>query len=299
MIVNRCIVIAFVFIIYGCNAVRKNQVKREWSKFEITKQPDYEILDVFILDKNKNRTLFKLYYKRADIDSGYYHGYLKENKIVLDGTAYYYVGQTGFSYHETYSQFKNGKKTGVSYTLNGGKILTLDEYKNGKVNGNSLWFNPSKKVLSSCSRYKDDVINGKSIRYYSNGYIKSIFNMENGKKKGEYMLYHSNGFVKENGKYSGKFMSYNEDSSNVYKLPFFNEKNEYVDVKKEYSKEFLDIFFKEFNKRQSDTAFFLFKKGEVIFYDTQGRIIKKYLYDEKGDLVEVITNSGNAPHIPQ
>ncbi len=129
-------------------------------------------------------------------------------------------------------EYLGEKKYTEKVFFSNGKIKTLKEYKNGKLNGNYKEYKQD-EVLIKHFRFKE----GKAIlkkTFYSNGNQKSISNYKNSNIHGSYKKYHENGkleleaFYNESYKtgiwkeysYKGKLTSIQEYKNGVENGPF-------------------------------------------------------------------------------
>ena len=87
----------------------------------------------------------------------------------------------------------------------------------------------NKNVLLEEKYYVDDILDGKSIRYFTNGQIEEIIHYKSGKKDGEYKLYYNRlkPFLIINyksGKRDGLYQKYNHNFRLIVECNYINDK---------------------------------------------------------------------------
>lgn len=98
------------------------------------------------------------------------------------------------SNYEGVNLYKNGELNGVSKTFKLGKLINEREFKNGLLNGNDIEYYTDGSIKSK-STYKDDKLIGDTIKYYENGNIKSKYTHIDDSMNGEYLEYYENGNI--------------------------------------------------------------------------------------------------------
>ena len=76
-----------------------------------------------------------------------------------------------------------------------GLIKEIRNYKNGKLEGKRLYFDPNTSRITKIQEYKNGIKNGDCIIYSENGKIKSMGKYLNGKKHGKYISFCYNGVI--------------------------------------------------------------------------------------------------------
>lgn len=130
-------------------------------------------------------------------------------------------------------------------------LLFSEEYKDGKLNGETNWYN-NDGVLGMKYQYKDGKQDGEQYTYYENGNIRSVFTYREGKLDGkiewydkegilidrkdiingtgEFILYWENGKIQEIGSYKnekkfGSWKKYNKQGE-ILKEIFYSKKGQ-------------------------------------------------------------------------
>ena len=106
------------------------------------------------------------------------------------------------------------------------KIIREENYKNGKLEGQTTLYYPDGNVLEK-STYVADKKDGKSLQYYRNGQLKLSANYKADKLEGSYTLYNSAGVKKYSGNYlndikDGIWKYYKDDKSFDYQIEYIN-----------------------------------------------------------------------------
>lgn len=211
-------------------------------------------------------------------------GYIVEN-YPGDYLGKFYVkrgkkdGESVYLYPEvkTVEKYKNGKLDGVSKTFKLGKLVNETEFRNGLLNGDDISYY-SDGSIESKSTYKDGNLIGDTIRYYENGNTKSKSKHTNEGLAGEYLEYYENGNIKtkasvKNNKLDGEIKIYST-TGNILKEATLKE-NEIEKYKEYYENGNLKIsFVYEDNK----------KEYKEYYEDNKIKLDKVYNLDEEGML---------------
>ena len=126
--------------------------------------------------------------------------------------------------------YVNQKKEGEwrYYSKENGKLLLVEENKEGKVNGKSTVYNPLNEKIVEESWYVDGLRHGASKQYYDSGILMMECQYKNGKTDGQAKTYYPSGALKEEGAFlqgnkTGIWKTYNEDgdviSTDSYTAP--------------------------------------------------------------------------------
>ncbi len=97
--------------------------------------------------------------------------------------------------------------TGVFTTRYIGHLLYLEEYKDGLLNGNKIWFS-DEGYIALKQPFVNNVKHGEQFTYFNNGNIRSVFPYKNGNLEGTIEWYDKDGYLFDsstikngNGKY--------------------------------------------------------------------------------------------------
>ncbi len=128
---------------------------------------------------------------------------------------------------------------------------------------------------------------GHSYFFHSNGNISEKMFYRKGEPFGEYLRYHENGVLAESGEYGGAYVCYNMD-----KKGYFHSNGDTVNIEADYSKEFQE-YFKQCFQSNDETVYrkpeyrVYLRKGEVKYFDQEGKRIKTITFDDKGEIVSI------------
>ena len=97
-----------------------------------------------------------------------------------------------------------------------GKLVLVEDNKNGKVHGWSHVYNPDTERVAEESQYVDGVREGVCRQYFDSGYLMMECQFHNNQMNGPAKTYFPNTALKEEGNYvngqkSGQWKIYNED----------------------------------------------------------------------------------------
>ncbi len=131
---------------------------------------------------------------------------IRENYLQSEGT---------FVSIDKYDDSKSVFTSLVTYYFPNGKVMSLANYNNGKLDGTSKTFNESGVLLKDFN-YKDNMRHGLCVTYYSNGNVESSIKYDNDVVSGDYMTYTENGAAIFNGTMEGDVFTgivnqYNEE----------------------------------------------------------------------------------------
>lgn len=156
-------------------------------------------------------------------------------------------GESVYSNSEikTVEIYKNGKLDGVSKTFKLGKLVNETGFRNGLLNGDVISYY-SDGSIESKSTYKDGNLIGDTIRYYENGNTKSKYKHTKEGLVGEYLEYYENGNIKtkasiKSNKLDGEIKIYST-TGNILKEATLKE-NEIESYKEYYENGDLKILF--------------------------------------------------------
>jgi antitoxin component YwqK of YwqJK toxin-antitoxin module len=210
-----------------------------------------------------------------------FSGYMKGDAFYLDGsyesTTYYnpVIRQIG--------KYVNNLIEGTVFNYAGGKIASKYNYLHSRINGTATFYDGSEKI-QSMYQYKNDTLNGDYSILYESGMLKQKGEFCKGIPCGRTEEYYKNGTIKVKGSYSGKYISsFKCDTCSQYS--FYINKDKKIDLFKSYSVEFRKEFFGDFNLNQSNNFKYPLKQGDWLYYDQQGQIEKKEMYNEMGDII--------------
>lgn len=153
------------------------------------------------LRNDKTQLRSKLMYKNGKkngLETTYNKNGKVSSKIVYvngkkDGVAYFY---DALGRKTAIISYQNGKKNGTStvwrYPYRGELTKEVQEYKEGKREGQRIKYYSTGKVSSKVF-YKNDELNGKAIYFYKNGKTSAIDNWKSGKLDGESIAYKKDG----------------------------------------------------------------------------------------------------------
>jgi antitoxin component YwqK of YwqJK toxin-antitoxin module len=169
-----------------------------------------------------------------------------------------------------------------SYYQNG-KLMLIEQFKskNHDAINQKIGFNPDGKI-AYIMPFKDFMIHGIFIEYHTNGNIKTQGSFYKNCKYGEWTNYHTNGQILSRGKYLPSLndtVAFDENDSLFvpFKIEFALEPTKFK-IGNEYLTEVL---------KSSDT--YLIKEGkrteEWLYWDKDGKLMRKEHYDKKGKLV--------------
>ena len=105
--------------------------------------------------------------------------------------------------------------TGIFSIRYAGHLLYFEEYKNGVLDGDKVWFG-NDGTVGMREKYENGKRNGYQITYHLNGNIRSIIPYKNGKIEGIIEWYDINGLLVEQSEIkngTGKFISYWENGN--------------------------------------------------------------------------------------
>lgn len=111
----------------------------------------------------------------------------------------------------------NYEGTLYSYKLSTNSLISSEEYKNGKLNGEKIIYDQYGNTKTK-GNYVNGILNGKFYTYYSSGAVEGIATFKNGRLVGTYNNYYENGRLKQQGYYtngleSGATKIYMEDGA--------------------------------------------------------------------------------------
>lgn len=126
--------------------------------------------------------------------------------------------------------YVNQKKEGEwrYYSKENGKLLLVEENKEGKVNGKSTLYNTQNERVAEEAWYVDGKRNGSAKQYYDSGILMMECQYSNDLLEGPSKTYYPSGALKEEGAFSrgnktGVWKTYNEDgdviSTESYSAP--------------------------------------------------------------------------------
>ena len=100
---------------------------------------------------------------------------------------------------------EKGLKDGLWVQRNDeGKLLSCANYKNGKLDGKYIEYNPISGLITSSSEYKEGLLHGNSKIYDLEGNLQINMEYKNNLKDGICLNYSSNGNLK-------RIINYSED----------------------------------------------------------------------------------------
>ena len=133
---------------------------------------------------------------------------MKSTKLfILKIILMFYVVIINYGCSFTFSdKVVNGSNYKISYYTNG-NMEYKSEYKNGKLNGVTKYWDENKNLISEAI-YSNGKLHGLWVSYFENGKIKSKVNYYYGSKDGKEEVFYSTGQRKSITKYNeGKIVS--------------------------------------------------------------------------------------------
>lgn len=122
---------------------------------------------------------------------------IRENYLQSEGT---------FVSIDKYDDSKSVFTSLLTYYFPNGRIMSLANYNNGKLDGVSKTFNESGIMLKEFN-YKDNMRNGRCVTYYPNGNVESSIMYRNDAVSGEYVTYTENGSIIFDGTMEGEIFT--------------------------------------------------------------------------------------------
>lgn len=120
--------------------------------------------------------------------------------------------------------YVNQKKEGEwrYYSKENGKLLLVEENKEGKVHGKSTVYNPVNERMAEEAVYVEGKRNGPAKQYYDSGVLMMECQYQNDQLEGPAKTYYPSGALKEEGSFrqgqkTGVWKTYNEDGDEVNK----------------------------------------------------------------------------------
>lgn len=152
---------------------------------------------------------------------GDYEEYDESGSLIIQ--AYYRQGQLEgeFKFYDRQKllfagEYKYGKQDGISRTYDTelGVMMSEMQYREGKLDGPSLYFDGQGHLLRSCY-YLEGELHGDCVQYYPHGQLQMECRYLNGKLEGEKRLYHQNGVLQarevyKNGQLQGESEHYDQ-----------------------------------------------------------------------------------------
>jgi antitoxin component YwqK of YwqJK toxin-antitoxin module len=215
-----------------------------------------------------------------------YSGFVVKNQFTLHGRFemknWYDINESRWTVQV--GNYNDGKIEGQEkYYDETGRLYKKETYKTNKLNGLLINYYPNEQE-KDISLYLNDTIDGEYISFYQNGIPKQIDNYSKAKLTGLHKEFYPTGKLKVSGEYSGKFI-YAHPSEDPNKPTVFKYNNEeIVDVFHAFSPSFSKIFFETFNSSRFGKTFtYNLKNGEWNYFDEEGKVMKKEIYNIKGD----------------
>jgi antitoxin component YwqK of YwqJK toxin-antitoxin module len=174
-----------------------------------------KIKEELYYDLKKDETEIKKYNTDGNIssitikkqDSSYFRKFNNQSELIEEG-------------HRVKNNYD-----GVRKRYSNGKLIQLNNYKNGKEHGVYKHYQNSGKILVNGS-YKENKKHGKWEHYSSKNHLVEVANYNNGILEGIYEKYHYNGKLEQRGNYKdgkkdGEWVKYNslgdQMSNTIYK----------------------------------------------------------------------------------
>lgn len=198
------------------------------------------------------------------------------------------------------SKYKKNMKEGLLIAFLDNIAIEKTQYLKGVLNGISRGYSPTGELLTILT-YNKGILDGTNINFYKNGNIKNIiwYDMSIPTKQNYYnadggilgeitydslgneiykIQYYNNGEVAYKGNYTGKYLMYHNHKDSY----FLDDKEINIDTL--YSECMIEEILHFFNTEglYGVEIKYLFKKGDWIYYDNQGRKIKTINYNSEG-----------------
>ena len=139
-----------------------------------------------------------------------------EEKEIKPGTREINIEAKKFNKDKkAYVQGETELFTGIFSIRYPAHLLYFEEYKNGVLDGDKVWFG-NDGTVGMREKYENGKRNGDQITYHLNGNIRSIIPYKNGKIEGIIEWYDINGLLVEQSEIkngTGKFISYCENGN--------------------------------------------------------------------------------------
>lgn len=167
---------------------------------------------------------FKYYYPDAKLQA--------VSKFSNDGI----IART-ITYHENGLPMAEGKyinqqrdSTWNMYSDVDGSLVMKENYKKGKLDGESILYYPGKEQVAEITHYKEGLKEGPYIKYFPDGKIMTKGNYKNDKLDGDFSVYYDNGNTEIKGKYKngiqvGNWQYFDEEGNALSEEAYKKQKN--------------------------------------------------------------------------